>query len=314
MKNKFILPFLCLSLQVPIALGKELFTDYNYDDSASWPAIAAKTPEAVEGLLAILRRSTIGAKLITKAEGKALSSDKVLSSLIEAGPESLTDTTFTRRTIFDGEFKTVYEETSRIVLNKQLSIEDAVLNLAHELTHFVFRHKVNPYEEVSLKDYISHVIEGKGGEVDAILIECRVAKELYPKRFEGDQGCQKIYGESAGSGNISESSQEMRERTIQLFYRMGYFWSDFNDNIRLFHFKMSDDFPLITKDQPLFFSAVYGTPYPLAAVAEYKEILKKICRNEETRMIKLKEKAGWSETDERYLNLQKLYIKKCQTI
>lgn len=282
-----------------------LFRDYDYNQS-TWTGLAGTTADAVEGLLILLRKSAVGRGLILKARAKALESDRDLKEIVEAGNETVTDTTFVRKSVFEaGEFQTNYIEISRIILNKDLSIEDAVINLAHELTHFIFRHQNNPYQEIDLKSFISNTIDGIGGEVDATMVECRVIKELFQRRFVEDIACQRIIVDQ------ERSTSTVRSEGLKEFYKVGDYWPQIEQLFRKYNLSMAD-FPLLSKRQPLYFSGQYGVPYPLAAIKEYQKLVQKICTNEEIRLQKIKEEKKLSDQDPLYLELQNKYLRKCQ--
>ena len=66
---------------------------------------------------------------------------------------------------------------SEIRLNRELSMADALLDLAHELTHFVQREIFNPYSlQFSALQFLEESIEGQGGEAQAYISECKVAE------------------------------------------------------------------------------------------------------------------------------------------
>ena len=49
-----------------------------------------------------------------------------------------------------------------------------------------------------LDKFIKSTIDGKGGEVEAYLVECQVAKELIYKQSIGQSNCYNIYNQAKG--------------------------------------------------------------------------------------------------------------------
>jgi hypothetical protein len=141
--------------------------DYN----RTWTKLAPFEKDSIKWLLMKLKTSETGRKLIGLAKTKARREGKSLLELIEGGEGSMTDTTLVRRFSPDEPNDVEYRVESQVFVNRDLMAKDALLDLAHELTHFVFREPFNPYGNTfSLNAFISNTIEGKGGEVDAFLM------------------------------------------------------------------------------------------------------------------------------------------------
>ncbi len=113
--------------------------------------------------------------------------------MVKVGDSSLTDTTLVRKFSPHSPEHVIYESRSVVYISRHLAWDDALLDLAHELTHYVYRESFNPYaESFNAKDFIKGTIEGKGGEVQAFLTECRVLKELFSSRVQSRSHCLKI--------------------------------------------------------------------------------------------------------------------------
>ena len=240
----------------------------------------------VRSLLDTLQKSATGRKLILKAKSKASQFGETLLDLIRPGSGSLTDTTLIRRFSVGEAHKITYEMKSKVFINKNLTRYDALLDLAHELTHFVYRKGFNPYElNFTLDQFIQNTIEGGGGEVQAFLTECKVLKELFPKRLKSHQNCYQIIDFDSGKLSFSKA--------VQKFYRVGPYYETFKNKLQ--KHKIEELFPQISKNKPSFVSSAYGMPYPMAAYQEYASVLKKVCDNDKKRLVYLmKENSGRS--------------------
>jgi hypothetical protein len=165
----------------------------------------------------------------------------------------------------------------------------ALLDIAHELTHFAYRKDFNPYKEkFSLSRFIKSTVEGVGGEVEAYLIECRVMRELFPKRAKKNENCNKVFDKKSNSYS--------KKLGIMYFYRVGSFIDEFYRN-RLVGENSLLKFPYLSSQDPLFISSAYGLPYPIASIREYQGIMRKVCTNDKRRIEILKKKLINSEED-----------------
>jgi len=221
----------------------------------------------IANLLKILKTSETGQKIITLAKNKY---KKNIFDLIKVGNVSLTDTSL-KRSFYPGSSDIDYEEISTVVINKNLNLRDAVLDLSHELTHFTFRKVFNPYQNnFKIKDYIKRTIEGRGGEADAFIVECRVRKELFGEDSLNENQC----------GKIIIGNDFSRKRVVSLFYQMGKFYSKFID----FTNSENYNYQLANSKNIHFISSAFNLPYPLAAAMEFINIKDKICRTNKMRI------------------------------
>ena len=222
-------------------------------------------------------------KIIKKARAKASSYGKKLSDVIFGGEGSITDTTLVRRFSPVRPEEISYESRSKVFINRNLSIKNAILDLAHELTHFSFRTTFNPYHgHFDLKDFITSTVEGKGGEVDAYLVECRVLLELFGDQVS-DSNCHRILNRETGKID--------RKKGIDEFYQLGKYYKSFNSQIKK-HNLAPKNFSQTSAKSAHFISSAYGLPYPLAAVYEYESIMRRVCKNDERRLNIMRNKKG----------------------
>jgi hypothetical protein len=228
----------------------------------------------VSRLVELLERSETGNKLIKLAARKARTQGLTLLDVIKAGESSLTDTTLIRKFHPETPENVVFESRSMVYINRHLPWKDGILDLAHELTHFVYRENFNPYTlNFSLEDFVHSTIEGKGGEVDAFVTECRVMKELFTRDVQGDSNCSQIQTED---GKLSEL------RAAEFFYHVGSFYPQVSKILR--DRGIASNFPALKDDKIKFVSSAYGLPYPLAAIQEYQSVLAKVCENDRRRL------------------------------
>lgn len=246
-----------------------------------WSEYTNDPEKNIQYLISILQKSPTGKKLILKAKEKANSQGKTLVDVFEQGNGSITDTTLIRRFSASNPLDVVYETKSKVVINKDLNFKNAILDLGHELTHYIFRVPFNPYRKnFSLQQFIQSTVQGRGGEVEAFMMECRVYKELFPSSFKENFNCHKI---------IDDNGQISRKLAVKQFYRVGNY---FDTLVNKLSNKGVDKrlFPHIDDASPSFISSAYGLPYPVAAYEEYVTVLSKACENDKRRMQYMKKK------------------------
>lgn len=242
-----------------------------------WIKLAKNNDQAILVLFSGLSRSVTGKKLLQKASLKASQKGLTLSDVVKPADGSLTDTTLVRRFLAASPLEVTYQTRSQIMINRHLNVADALLDLAHELTHYVLRGAFNPYQQNGgPKDFIAATIEGKGGEVDAYLVECQVYKELFStSSFQGTPSkCPLI---EDGKGGFS------RQKANALFYKMGPHYAEFQKQLEKYSLKLND-LPLASDGQAIFISSAWGIPYPMAAMQEYQSIMERACQNDWKRL------------------------------
>ena len=265
------------------SFGEYLFVEGNSSGSIIWSKFSNDKKLNLKNLFQNLAKSKTGRSLIRLANEKGKESGLSLYELVEEGQGSLTDTTLVRkfnRVHFD---KISYETNSKIFINRNLTQHDAILDLAHELTHFVYRTQFNPYlKNFSLSQFIKSTIEGEGGEVQAFMMECRVQKELYKKKDDSRYNCRQITHPDTGELSFSLA----RKR----FYQVGNYFESFQS--LLHKHKLTKVFPDLSAQKESFISSAYGIPYPVAAFEEYVSVLNRACENDRRRISLFKEEDG----------------------
>lgn len=251
--------------------------------------------------------SPTGEKLMARAQAKAAESGRTLLDVIKPGAGSLTDTTLIRRFSADNPDKVVFEHLTYVYLNQNLKVIDAVLDLAHELSHFAYRAPFDPYRKsFSVVDFVRSTIEGKGGEVDAYLIECQVLQELFGKEKQGRYHCSKIKDPRTG--------RPSRKLAIKEFYKVGEEISWMKEHLGDF-FNLKKELPQLSPHEAVFISSAYGMPYPMAAVKEYITVKGKVCKNDKKRLGYMKAKAASATSNKgRYVAMLEDYQNRCQSL
>jgi len=272
----WIFTFLMLLLNHSIfsqVINAELIEDVKYDEP--WYKKNLSETENFERLLKFLKKSKTGVVIIEKASKKAELSGMLLTDILQSGDGSLTDTTLVRRFSPHNPIHVDYETKSKVFLNRHLKTLDAMLDLAHELTHYTFREPFNPYNyRFKLKDFIKSTVEGKGGEVDAYLVECKVLLEILPGSLENRSNCHKVFDRDK---NILS-----KEKGIKEFYKVGEHLPEIKKDMQRFTIGETE-IPQITNDNATFISSAWGLPYPVAAVKEYVNIMDRVCKNDKNR-------------------------------
>ena len=296
------------------SLNSESRDDYLFENPVDykekWTRLYPTEREAIKKLLTILKKSSTGKRIISLAKKKAAKNGRRLIDIIEGGRVSLTDTTLVRKFSPSSPEKVYLSTRSKIFLDRNLKVLDILLDLSHELTHYALRNQFNPYKKTfQLKKFVKEMIEGRGGEVEAYLIECRVYKELFPKLFDSSSSCSQIYN--------NELDYFSRKKSILKFYQVGKYMDEFRNELDFYELGASD-FPQISSKPSFFISSSYGLPYPLAAIKEYSSIIKRVCRNDLKRLQLLEKKFRTNLTvnkfneNKKYISIKKLIRSRCQ--
>ncbi|MCM2322435.1 MAG: hypothetical protein NDJ90_04150 [Oligoflexia bacterium] len=222
--------------------------------------------------LGVLERVSSGRELLAKARkhwGSRGTSD--LLEHLRRGGESKTDAVITR--YFNP--KTGQEHRERrvvIYLRTEQRLEDLVLDLAHELVHAVSRPAWDPYDpSLTHAEYIRVAIEGEGGEVEAVVAECRVGLEMAALSGSSLERCRHYV--TPGSTEVSV------EKVTRDFYRVGKWRPELarllgSDNAKLLS---------LSAEAPVLFSSTGRTPYPVALYREFEQITEIACENSRRR-------------------------------
>jgi hypothetical protein len=241
-----------------------------------WVKLDRSEERSMKLLISFLEESKVGASLVERARMKAATKGQLITDVVKGSDSSLTDTTLVRRFSPQRPDQVVYETESIVYLNRELHLVDAVLDLAHELTHYVFRRPFNPYQnKFHFKDFVSSTVEGKGGEVDAFLVECRVLDQLFKGPLRQKEKCDQI--------RASDGRYDKQMATAK-FYQVGKQLSRFQVHMKKYGVT-SEDFPYASSAKPEFISSAYGVPYPVAASEEYLNIMLRACDNDRKRLV-----------------------------
>lgn len=287
------------------------FTEGPVQYNKNWRSLRDTEEDSIKYLIELLSSSKMGKMVIKEANQKARNLGQTLWDVIKVGNNSITDTTLIRKFSPSNPNSVAYESRSIVYLNKDLSTFNAILDLAHELTHFTKREAFNPYRvNFSLKDFIKSTVEGKGGEVEAYLTECQVLLEMFPKNIWNNSKCEKVYDQ--------KSKQFSMNLGILEFYRIGEYFEEFKKLEKL-GILTPEEFPYLNDKGPIFISSAWGLPYPVAAIKEFKTILKKVCRNDRKRLDLMKDElkrgpaSNSSNSYKEYLDLNSRFETKCQS-
>ena len=259
--------------------GLQITVDRYQQNWAQW---SPETEKNIQVLIDLLQRSVVGKEVILRARKKAQKQGIALEQILTVGQGSATDTTLVRKFSKSHPEQMSFEMRYQIILNNDLSILDAVLDLVHELVHYADRDVFNPYlPAFNLTSFIYSTVEGEGGEVDAFLTECRVLRELFQDLALKQSRCAEVIDQQTGEFS--------RPIAIKKFYHLGALLKKFFAEITPLRAK-AEDFPFARPTEAIFISSAYSLPYPLAAVREYQSIMLRVCQNDERRIHLMKEK------------------------
>lgn len=272
--KKFITLLLFLSFSATAAQELTVHVGGSMSVARNWMEYTKSEELNIQKLLELLSRSQTGAQLIAKATVKAQNGGKQITDVIKAGDGSLTDTTLVRKFSPDSPEEVEYETRFLVYINRTLNWDDALLDLAHELTHFVYRDGFNPYaDNFNAKDFIKSTIEGKGGEAQAFIVECKVLSELFKSGSVARSHCHSIKDEE---GRVS------LKKAVDLFYHVGAYFESFHK--QLHKREILEDFTQLKSTKINFVSSAYGLPYPVAALMEFDLVMSKVCENDRKRL------------------------------
>jgi hypothetical protein len=287
MKKYVTLVLLALSLSVHALEEKTIHVEGPMSRGRAWMEYTSSQQLNLKKLIELLSRSETGDKLIKEASYKASRQGLSIEDVIKVGESSLTDTTLVRKFSPHSPEHVIYETRSVVFINRSLAWDDALLDLAHELTHYVYRESFNPYaESFNARDFIKSTIEGNGGEVQAFLTECRVLKELFSRKSQTRSNCSKI---EDSFGQISYT------KAVELFYHVGSYFEGLQGQLK--KRKIADDFDNLRPEKINFISSAYGVPYPVAALMEYDLVVNKVCENDRKRLAYMQQSGPKRSTD-----------------
>jgi len=303
---KLALLFFLMNFSVFGLVEKTLHVEGQFSQNSSWSEFSSSEELNLKKLFELLKRSPTGESLLLRAQEKASASGLTLLDVIKSGSSSLTDTTLIRKFNPDSPDYIVYESKSVVYLNKNLRWDDALLDLAHELTHFIYREDFNPYgESFNAEDFIKGTIEGRGGEVWAFINECKVLRELFSRKFQMRSHCQKIE-DSEGSLSFKQA--------VKLFYHIGNYHPTFDKTLK--QRGLETIVHKISSDKTNFVSSAYGVPYPVAALMEYDLVLDKVCENDRKRLAYMQQgpDRGPASSNKKASTFSKIYSARCSKL
>ena len=259
---------------------REISIDDGINLRASWQKLGKSDEDSIRSLVHILERSSTGKKIIRAASKRAALSGETFFDVVSAGAGSLTDTTLIRKFSAKNPAQVAYETKSRVSINRDLSVVDAVLDLAHELTHYVYRDPFNPYTtSFTLKEFVINTIDGKGGEVDAFLVECQVLLDIFSDQKRQRENCERVRDPLTRKLSKAQGVAE--------FFKVGPYHERFKRSLAE-HGLAGGEFKDLSDDTPHFISSAYGLPYPLASLEEYVGIMGRACVNDWKRLSLIK--------------------------
>ncbi len=228
--------------------------------------------ERLRATVQILMRSPTGRSLVESAQRFwKLESERELPRFLKWDRASKTDAVLIRH--FNP--KTGTEERERevtISLRSAQKIEEVVLDLAHELAHAVSKPVWDPYDAgLTAGDYLFSAIEGRGGEIEAVALECRVALELLPLVDSMDV---------SRCGPYVQQGRVLTERIREDFYRIGSWYPQLTSRLG----GETARFPLLSAKAPRLFSSTGHSPYPVALFEEFEQISAAACENSRSRL------------------------------
>lgn len=241
---------LLLAFSFVPAMAKE---PRSFDWSASW--------ESVKQLGEILRSVPEGRSVLEAAERK----DPSVLTRIKAGRASFTESTFSRTySLVDG--KEQIRLRHEITLNNRLKLADAVVDLAHELLHFSEKGMLDPYRSgFELEQFVRNGIEGAGGELPALEVECQVAwaLERSDPRFPRHRLCERY----RQKGDLFHRTAARRD-----YYAVGTWYQETKALLQ-------DVVPELNEAKVVFTSSYASKPYPLALAEEFAATRRTACLN-----------------------------------
>lgn len=283
---------------------KMLVVDDDININDPWFIRNNTEEENFKRLITALKKSTSGKNILDRATEKAAQQGLTLLDVVASGDGSLTDTTLVRRFAASNPSEVMYETKSRVYLNRHLKTLDAMLDFAHELTHFTYREAFNPYDHhFKLKDFIQKTVEGRGGEVDAYMVECKVLSELYPGQLENRSSCSKVLDHKTGMLS--------KHKGVLEFYKVGAHFRNLEKDFQKFSLNEAD-LPYVSSEQAIFISSAWGLPYPVAAVKEYTNIMDKVCHNDQNRLTLMQNKPERAPASEAYKTMFEDFKIRCQ--
>ncbi|HLE00517.1 MAG TPA: hypothetical protein VJB59_09665 [Bdellovibrionota bacterium] len=198
-----------------------------------------------------------------------------LIEFLRWGETSRTDAVLTRQL----DPKTGQESRRReviIYLRPGQSLNDTILDLAHELIHATARPAWDPYDPgLTPGRYVQAAIEGEGGEIEAVAAECSVSMELASVLGSSQQRCWTYLTNKTNGRQRIEKQKILRD-----FYRVGKWHHELARRLG----KETALFPVLSSNSPKLYSSTGNAPYPIALLDEYDDLNQVACENSRKRL------------------------------
>lgn len=249
----------------------------------------------IRNALDILSHTPTGKLLLSRAQSFwKLSRPQELGQKLKWGAASKTDAVLTRH--FNP--RTGQESRERqvtVFLRHGQTLDDLVLDIAHELVHATSRPSWDPYDSTLTPGrYIWAAIEGEGGEVKAVAMECQVGFEIkarYGAAAHATDRCRGYVTKSTGQAQAQAQARPSpdaaldpvpldEEKIRRDFYRVGHWGRELGE-------KLGSElalFPLLSRETPRLYSSTGNAPYPIALYREFEEITQIACENSRRRV------------------------------
>ena len=153
-----------------------------------------------------------------------------------------------------------------LTLNRALSLADAVVDLAHELVHYNEKGMLDPYKSgFEVSRFIRSGIEGEGGELAALEMECKIAWS-FEEKFEG-------FPEHRLCVRYKRAGHRFAKEVARLdYYAVGAWMENLPPSLR-------EKIPEISERASVFMSSYANKPYPVALAEEYWATRQLACKN-----------------------------------
>jgi hypothetical protein len=222
----------------------------------------------------LLRVPTGRALIATAQKAWKIATPHDLTRYLKPGTTSRTDAVLTRHYNSETGLETREREVTVYVRQEQ-SLDNIVLDMAHEMVHATSRPAWDPYDpDLTAVHYIKNAIEGLGGEVQAVQTECQVALELSTQYGMSMRRCK---------GYLDKDNEINAEKIRADFYRVGKWQPDLAESL-------GSDIKLlpISEDSPKLYSSTGNAPYPAALLQEFQTLTQIACENTRKRVESLK--------------------------
>lgn len=241
-------------------------------ESAASSSDVAKQEQKIHSAIELLSKVPTGRVLLVKAlKAWKLDSTYDLIQVLRPGETSRTDAVLTRHFSPSTGTETREREVTVYVKTGQ-SLENMVLDIAHEMVHATSRPVLDPYDpELTAGKYIKNAIEGEGGEIAAVESECQIGLELSKKIPLNLKRC---------SNYFSDSREIDPARIKSDFYRVGKWENQVSKTLG----GEMDLFPQMSSESPRLYSSTGNAPYPAALIQEFRSLTQIACENSKRRL------------------------------